>query len=321
MQVHFVVGQHETHAFMLRQRLAESLAPTCIVGGSFVCAAGSAQPAHAMRQPRRCQPNLRVLQALTGFTQHIGHRHPQAFKPHHSVPTGEAGVHRVHLPLDANARLVHVGQEHGGARARRVARDFGHDDGKARSHGAGDQPLHAINHISVAIELRCGLQHGRVRARTRRGLGHAKAGAHMPLHQRQQPALLLFSRGDQLHQVNVAFVGGMNVHGHRAQWGITGFFKHDGLVHMRQPQTAMANAGVRREQTSLPGMAHQFLTQVFARAVRRLARVMFIRHHHIFDEPLGTLLQAALFGGKAEIHDGGFLGNANCANTQTRASV
>ena len=84
---------------------------------------------------------------------------------------------------------------------------------------------------------------------------------------------------------------------------------------MRQPQTAMANAGVRREQTSLPGMAHQFLTQVFARAVRRLAHVMFIRHHHIFDEPLGTLLQAALFEGKTEIHDDGFLDNADCANT------
>ena len=216
MQVHFVVGQHETHAFMLCQRLAESLAPARIVGGRFVCAAGSPQPAHAMRQPRRCQPNLRVLQALAGFTQHIGHRHPQTFKPHHGVSAGEAGVHRVHLPLDADTRLVHVGQEHGGARARRVARDFGHDDGKACSHGPSDQPLHAVNHIGVAVELRRGLQHGRVRARTRRGLGHAKARAHMALHQRQQPALLLFSRGHQLHQVNVAFVGGVNVHGHRA---------------------------------------------------------------------------------------------------------
>ena len=51
VEVHVVVGQHESDAFVLADRLAERVPAACVIDRDVVRAPRSAQPAHAVRQP------------------------------------------------------------------------------------------------------------------------------------------------------------------------------------------------------------------------------------------------------------------------------
>ncbi|MNL44512.1 hypothetical protein D3C87_1670930 [compost metagenome] len=80
VQRHLVVRQHEADALVFTQGFAERIAGSRVVAGDIVGPAGSAQPTHAVGQPRGRQAHLRVAEALADFAQHIGGRNPHIFK-------------------------------------------------------------------------------------------------------------------------------------------------------------------------------------------------------------------------------------------------
>ncbi|MNL28409.1 hypothetical protein D3C87_1500500 [compost metagenome] len=65
----------------------------------------------------------------------------------------------------------------------------GHDDGHVGVLAAGDELLHAVEHVVVAIAPGGGAQRGGVRADVR--LGQAERAQHLAARQRRQPLLLL----------------------------------------------------------------------------------------------------------------------------------
>ena len=132
--------------------LAECVPPARIVDGDVVRAPRGAQPAHAMREPRRRQAHLRVLEALADLAEDVRRRHAHVLEPHDTVAAREARVETAHRPLDHDAGRIHVGQEHRGAGVVGV----GHDDRERRALGAGDEPLAAVDDVVVAVARRGG---------------------------------------------------------------------------------------------------------------------------------------------------------------------
>ncbi len=115
VQVHLVVGEHESDAFVLADRLAECVPAPRVVDGDIVRAPRRAEPAHAMREPRRRQSDLRVSEALADLAEDIARRNAQIVEPHDTVAARKARVEAVHRALDDDAGRVHVRQEHRGA--------------------------------------------------------------------------------------------------------------------------------------------------------------------------------------------------------------
>ena len=76
VQVHLVVGEHKAHPLVLAQRLAKGGAAAGLIGGDVVGAAGGTEPAHAMRQPRRRQPDLGIAETLADPAEDRALRHP-----------------------------------------------------------------------------------------------------------------------------------------------------------------------------------------------------------------------------------------------------
>jgi hypothetical protein len=105
VHVHLVVGQLETHALVLDQRLAETLAAACVLDRGVMDPSRGTRPAHAVREPRRPQPHLGISKALADLAQHIGGRHPQAAEMHDAVAAREAAVQRIDLALDDDLRV------------------------------------------------------------------------------------------------------------------------------------------------------------------------------------------------------------------------
>ncbi len=240
-----------------------------------------------MRQARRREPHLRVAKTLAHLAQHIGGGHPQVVELDHAMATREAAVHRLHLANDANAGPIHVGKEHGG---RAVIRPR-HDDRVRRTVSAGDQPFHSIDHVVVAVAHRGGREHGRVGSGTGGGLGHGKAGARATLDLRPQPALLLRGRRDHFHEVNVAFVRSVDVERGRPERRVSGFLEHDRFGDVAETEPAHVARGVRRQQACTAGLRDQLVTQLLARTVTRLARVVFHREHLLDDEAARAIAQ------------------------------
>jgi hypothetical protein len=103
-----------------------------------VRAARLAEPAHAVRQARGRKPHLRIAKALADGAEHVARGHAQAVEASTPCPPVKAAVHGVHAALDADARPVHVRQEHGGGPVFHA----GHDD---RVVGAASAPV--MNHL------------------------------------------------------------------------------------------------------------------------------------------------------------------------------
>ena len=103
-------------------------------------------------------------------------------------------------------------------------------------------------------------------------------------------------------QVDVALVGGEDVHRDRAEQRIAGFLEHHGLADVVQPEAAVFHRRVRREQPGLATERHQFAAELFGRAVRGLPRVAFQRHDLVADEAARALLQFLQFGRERKIH-------------------
>ena len=240
-----------------------------------------------MGQARRSQAHLRVAKALADFAQNIAGRHAQVLELNHTVAAGKTGVHGIHLPHDPDAGTIHVRQEHGG----RAILHACHDDDVARTLGAGDEPLGAVDHVVVAILHRRGHQHRRVGTGTGCWLGHGKAGARPALDLRAQPALLLRFGRHRVHQVDIAFVGRVHVDRRGTQRGISGLLEHHRLGHVAQRHAAHLPGAVRRQQACGAGLGDEFPAQLRGRAMGCAAWVAFKRDHILRDEVPRALLQ------------------------------
>ncbi|MNO81803.1 hypothetical protein D3C76_730570 [compost metagenome] len=250
-----------------------------------------------MSEARRGQAHLGVAQAFADFAQHVAGRYPQVFEAQYRMAAGETAVERVHHALQDETRAVGIGEEHGGAAVFHAR----HDDGEAGAFKAGDQPLGAVDDVVVAVTHGSGGHQRRVGAGTVR-LGHGEAGADVALHQRAQPALLLLRRGDHFHQVDVALVGGVDIHRGRAEGRVTGLLEDHRLTHVRQPEPAHFGRGMRRQQTVGAGLLDQLLAQFGVGTVRGLPRVALHRDDLFGDEAADLGLQGKQFVRHGEIH-------------------
>jgi hypothetical protein len=220
VQIHLVVGQHEADALVLAQGLTEGGAGAGVVGGDVVRAAGGAEPAHAMGETRRGEPRLGIAEPLADAAEDGGFRHPHAVEADDAVAAGHVLVERVEYAPDLDAWRVHRDEEHrraGGAE--RVAVVLRHDDREPGADRAGDQPFLAVDDevAGVSRAPRRRQEHRRVRARTRRRLGHHKARADVASGERAQILLFLGLVGDLFQEMHVGFVGGEAVHRDRAE--------------------------------------------------------------------------------------------------------
>ena len=154
MQVHLVVGEHKADPLVLAQRLAKGGAAAGVVGGDVVGAPRGTQPAHAMRQARRRQPDLGIAKALADPAEDRTLRHPQPVEPDHRVAARHVLIQGVEHPLDDDPRRVHRCKEHRGAGgADFVIVVFRHDDCDFRTDGTGDQPFRAVDDKVAAVAV------------------------------------------------------------------------------------------------------------------------------------------------------------------------
>ena len=141
---------------------------------------GEAQPAHAVRQPRGPEPDLRVAEALPHLAEHrVVPATTQSRKRTSQCPPANTRVGRLHVAADLEAGVAGVDEEH-----RRALRRARHADGEGRAVGAGDEPLVAVDHPAVAVAPRRGGERRRVGARPGMRLGHREAGADLAARQR-----------------------------------------------------------------------------------------------------------------------------------------
>src|SRR3546814_7034090 len=89
---------------MIDERLAECLAAARIGGGDFLRAGRRSEPPHAMREPRRAEPHLRIAETLAARAEHMVLRDAKLVDGDHRVPAGHRAVDRVEQSLDAQDR-------------------------------------------------------------------------------------------------------------------------------------------------------------------------------------------------------------------------
>ena len=70
MQIDSIVGKHESDTLMFADRAAERMPPSGMFGRNRMATRRCAKPAHAVRQARRSESDLRVAKALSDFSEH-----------------------------------------------------------------------------------------------------------------------------------------------------------------------------------------------------------------------------------------------------------
>src|SRR2546422_1429687 len=97
---------------MLPDGAAERLAAARIVGGDRLTADRRTEPAHAMGQARRPEPDLRVAEALADFPEDaiLADAHIMEFD--FGVAARRIAVHRIEQSLDRETGRIHVGEKH-----------------------------------------------------------------------------------------------------------------------------------------------------------------------------------------------------------------
>ena len=148
----------------------------------------------------------------------LGHAHVGELDVHMAVRSVVVAVH-LHAAQDLDAlgagghqdlrvALVLLGL--------RIGADHDDVDLAARIAGAGGEPLLAVEHPLVAVELGVDGDVGGVRGGDAR-LGHDVGRADLALQQRLQPLLLVLGRAVALQHLHVAGVGGGAIEGLRRQ--------------------------------------------------------------------------------------------------------
>ena len=153
---------------------------------------------------------LRDLEAAAFAEQDIGRRHPHILEQDFRMAVRRIVIAEdVEMAQHAHARRVERHQDHRLPLVRlRVGIGLAHDDGDlaARVHRARGPPFAAIDDVVVAVAADFGADVGGVGG-SDVGLGHGKAGANVPFHQRLQPALLLLGGSVADDCFHVAGVG------------------------------------------------------------------------------------------------------------------
>ena len=249
MDVHLVVGEHETDPLVLADRLAEGGAPPRVIRGDVVRATRGAEPTHAMRQTRRGEPHLRVAKTLADPTQDLAFVHPQSVEPDDCMTPGHVLVERVQHPFDMNPRRAHRREEHrragGPTHVALVAR---HDDAEIGADRSGDQPFAPVDDKLVTVAAGGRQQHRGVRSGTGSRFGHHETRADLPRRHWPQPLLLLALLGDFFDKVHVAFIGRKAVERHRPERGVAGGLEYDRLAAVIEPKPAPIAADMRAER-------------------------------------------------------------------------
>jgi len=146
------ITQHPLHALVLRQRLAETHALRDIATGFFQAALGKPQPAHAVREARGAEADLRHLEAVADFQQAALVRNFQAVEHDLAMPAVLFRPHDGNAALNAPARLRGIEQEGGQALALVIGGARNQDE-MLCALGAGNEPLAAGDDPLVALLL------------------------------------------------------------------------------------------------------------------------------------------------------------------------
>src|SRR5712692_306260 len=101
---------------MLGQPPSERLALSRVIRGDLRGARGGAEPAHAMRKPRRAEPKLRILESPAHLAQHGVVPDLAIDKIDLAVASRRQRIHGRNDALDAETGIAGVYQKQGGAR-------------------------------------------------------------------------------------------------------------------------------------------------------------------------------------------------------------
>ena len=121
-----------------------------VVGGDVERAPREPQPAHAVREPRGAEADLRDLEPVADVHQPVLVGDLEPVELELAVPAVLLRAHDRNAPHDAPAGLVAVEHERGEALARIVG-GLREQDEMLRDAGAGDEPLAAVDDPLVAF--------------------------------------------------------------------------------------------------------------------------------------------------------------------------
>ena len=139
-----------------------------------------------MGQPGGFQTNLSIQEPVADFTQHGIVSDTTLRESNFAMATDGKGVDTRNGSHAFVSGCACVHDELCGAVV-----GLRQHDGKAGSTGTGDEPFVPSDFPSIVHALCSCLQHRRIRASTRSGLGHGKAGPNLASQQRLQIACLL----------------------------------------------------------------------------------------------------------------------------------
>ena len=105
------LAELDLHAFAIGKLHAKTLAMSNVLLRDFHAALGEAEPSHAVRQPRRTEPDLRDLEAITFTQQHVLARNFQSIEFELAVTAMLVRAHDRDAANDAPARLILVVEE------------------------------------------------------------------------------------------------------------------------------------------------------------------------------------------------------------------
>ena len=162
LQVDHVFRQHEADALVVDQRLAKSHAAVGVVGGDFVCASTGTEPPHAVREPRRAEPDLRIFEPFAGIAEHLVSRNAQVFNADLAVSAGHRTIDGVGDMGDADCGVGQVDEEHARAALAVVLFRAGHDDADVGPVCAGGKAFAPVHYPVIAIAATRGDHHRRV---------------------------------------------------------------------------------------------------------------------------------------------------------------
>ena len=173
------------------------------------------------------------------------------------------------LAGDRDAGRIHVDEEHGQAAARALLRiGGGHELQEVRALGVRDEPLVAVDHVTVALPHRGGAHSARIGARI--GLGLRKCRGFFTAQDRMQIAILLL-RVER--KQDGAHLRSKNSGAARRQRNRPGeLFVDDGESQQTQILAAQVCRHFEQPQSKLSGLCFQPLADIRleVRAVHRL---------------------------------------------------
>src|SRR5262249_57908958 len=148
---------------------------------------------HAVEVSAGMEPAVGDPQSIAVLHQHVRIGHVQSLEYKLAVAAVHLLPHDRNAAQNAPAWLVAM-IEKGGEPAPLILRRARDEDEMIGDAGAGDEPLVAVDHPTVALLLRTRADHAGIGAATGRRLRHRESGAHLPLDDRLDPFVLLRRR-------------------------------------------------------------------------------------------------------------------------------